>query len=119
MPTELIALFLFCMVHAVRAVPRQVWAAVKLLENMGQHKTARRLKYGHLAWEIQNSTKTDRNMFFASRNLLQLEAQLDAADTSACKAAPGQQGRCYQHTAHEMHFLLMAVAQAAGSTATA
>lgn len=31
-------------------------------------------------WEIQNSTKTDRNLFFASKNLLQLEAQLDAGD---------------------------------------
>lgn len=38
----------------------QVWFAVKLLERLGQHKTARRLKYGHMAWEIQNSAKTDR-----------------------------------------------------------
>jgi hypothetical protein len=34
-------------------------------------------------WEIQNSTKTDRNLFFASKNLLQLEAQLDAGDAGA------------------------------------
>jgi hypothetical protein len=35
-------------------------------------------------WEIQNSTKTDRNLFFASKNLLQLEAQLDAGDAGGC-----------------------------------
>jgi hypothetical protein len=38
-------------------------------------------------WEIQNSTKTDRNLFFASKNLLQLEAQLDAGDAGAQTAA--------------------------------
>ncbi|KAF8068303.1 L-aspartate oxidase [Scenedesmus sp. PABB004] len=61
----------------------KVWAAVRVLEALGQHKTARRLKYGHLAWEIQNSTKTDRNMFFHSRNLLALEAALDAGDAGS------------------------------------
>jgi hypothetical protein len=40
-------------------------------------------------WEIQNSTKTDRNLFFASKNLLQLEAQLDAGDAGARGAAFG------------------------------
>eukprot|EP00878_Enallax_costatus_P005649 GHUV01005923.1.p1 GENE.GHUV01005923.1~~GHUV01005923.1.p1 ORF type:complete len:571 (+),score=168.70 GHUV01005923.1:688-2400(+) len=61
----------------------KVWIAVKLLERLGQHKTARRLKYGHMAWEIQNSAKTDRNVFFASKNLKQLEALLDAADSGS------------------------------------
>eukprot|EP00879_Flechtneria_rotunda_P009277 GHRR01009712.1.p1 GENE.GHRR01009712.1~~GHRR01009712.1.p1 ORF type:complete len:439 (+),score=125.12 GHRR01009712.1:755-2071(+) len=61
----------------------KVWGAVRLLEALGQHKTARRLKYGHLAWEIQNSTKTDRNLFFGSKNLQQLEAQLDGVDADS------------------------------------
>lgn len=43
----------------------QVYFAVKLLERLGQHKTARRLKYGHMAWEIQNSAKTDRWVYVA------------------------------------------------------
>lgn len=61
----------------------KVWAAVKLLNAMGMYGTARQLHYGYLGWEIQNSTKTDRNLFFASKNLLQLEAQLDAGDAGS------------------------------------
>lgn len=109
-------------------VRTQVWLAVKLLEVLGQHKTARRLKYGewclrgdeqglltrvdsqpvsqpvsrtpfglthrlsclcvppchcwlgHMCWAIQNSAKTDRNLFFGSRNLKALAAQLSEAD---------------------------------------
>lgn len=49
-----------CEVVAVDGLWLQVYFAVKLLERLGQHKTARRLKYGHMAWEIQNSAKTDR-----------------------------------------------------------
>lgn len=58
----------------------QVWFAVKLLETLGQHKTARRLKYGHMAWAIQNSSKTDRHLFFGSKHLRQLENLLDPMD---------------------------------------
>ncbi|KAF6257117.1 male sterility protein-domain-containing protein [Scenedesmus sp. NREL 46B-D3] len=61
----------------------KVWAAVHLLQLIGQHKTAHRLKYGYLAWEVMNSTKTDVNIFFSSRNLLQLEALLDEADAAS------------------------------------
>lgn len=53
---------------------------MKLLEWLGQHKTARRLKYGHMAWAIQNSSKTDRHLFFGSRNLQALESYLDMSD---------------------------------------
>jgi hypothetical protein len=105
---------------------------VKLLEALGQHKTARRLKYGeccclrgcepdymlssmdrqsvtrttpglralaapqavlpvcatlphlfsagHMCWAIQNNAKTDRNLFFGSRNLKALATQLSEAD---------------------------------------
>lgn len=55
----------------------QVYFAVKLLVALGQHKTARRLKYGHMAWQVQNSSKTDRNLFFSTLNLQQLQARLD------------------------------------------
>jgi len=58
----------------------QVWFAVKLLDTLGQHKTARRLKYGHMAWAIQNSSKTDRHLFFGSKHLRQLENLLDPMD---------------------------------------
>lgn len=61
----------------------KVYFAVKLLERLGQHKTARRLKYGHMAWEIQNSAKTDRNVFFASKNLKRLESLLETGDAES------------------------------------
>jgi len=61
----------------------KVYFAVKLLETLGQHKTARRLKYGHMAWAIQNSSKTDRHLFFGSKHLRQLEALLDPSDADS------------------------------------
>jgi len=61
----------------------KVWFAVKLLETLGQHKTARRLKYGHMAWAIQNSSKTDRHLFFGSKHLRQLENLLDPMDADS------------------------------------
>ncbi len=38
----------------------QVSMALWLLRKLGQHKTARRLHYGHVAWQIQNTSKTDK-----------------------------------------------------------
>ncbi|WIA39152.1 hypothetical protein OEZ86_005280 [Tetradesmus obliquus] len=61
----------------------KVWAAVHLLQLVRQKKTAHRLKYGYLAWEVMNSSKTDVNIFFSSRNLLQLEALLDEGDADS------------------------------------
>ena len=56
--------------HAPPCTPAlQVWFAVKVLEALGQHKSARRLKWGHVAWDAQNSAKTDRNLFFTTKVL--------------------------------------------------
>ncbi|GBF91108.1 hypothetical protein Rsub_04777 [Raphidocelis subcapitata] len=61
---------------AKRLTAWKVWFAVKVLEALGQHKSARRLKWGHVAWDAQNSAKTDRNLFFTTKNLLALEHRL-------------------------------------------
>jgi hypothetical protein len=53
--------------RSVPTCPAQVWFAVKLLEALGQYRTARRLKVGHIAWDAQNSAKTDRNLFFTTK----------------------------------------------------
>eukprot|EP00878_Enallax_costatus_P028047 GHUV01030249.1.p1 GENE.GHUV01030249.1~~GHUV01030249.1.p1 ORF type:complete len:309 (+),score=43.84 GHUV01030249.1:241-1167(+) len=60
----------------------KVWVSTRFLDMIGQHKTAHRLKYGYLAWEVMNSCKTDKNMFFSSKNLLKLEQLLDPQDAA-------------------------------------
>ncbi|KAI8472007.1 MAG: male sterility protein-domain-containing protein [Monoraphidium minutum] len=67
--------------RAKRNTAWKVWFAIKVLETLGQHKTARRLKWGHIAWDVQNNAKTDRNLFFTTKNLLALEGQLEAAES--------------------------------------
>lgn len=39
---------------------------------------------GHMCWAIQNNAKTDRNIFFGSKNLRALADNLDQADVGGC-----------------------------------
>ena len=61
----------------------KVWFALKVLEALGQHRTARRLRLAHVAWAAHNSVGGGggtRGLFFSTRNLLALEQQLEPAE---------------------------------------
>jgi hypothetical protein len=40
-----------------------------------------------MCWAIQNNAKTDRNIFFGSKNLRALAENLDFADMGRCQGA--------------------------------
>jgi hypothetical protein len=61
----------------ITSVPRvQVWAAVHLLQMIGQKKTAHRLKYGYLAWEVRGHCIFNRYIWVLVTAILNLHKNM-------------------------------------------
>jgi hypothetical protein len=67
---------------ARRRVGWKVWCLAGLMRLLGKEKEARKLEVGFDAFCVQNNSKTDRQLVFATDALVALEASLDPSEAS-------------------------------------
>jgi hypothetical protein len=67
---------------ARRRVGWKVWGLAGLMRWLGKEKEARKLEVGFDAFCVQNNSKTDRQLVFATDALVALEAALDPAEAA-------------------------------------